>query len=134
MRGQRHGHGHGVGAALEKKQERHEEEHEEENRWVQVARAAGYGSAAIVVIGVGGLLAVLSIKWLTRTRFYDYLQQALIALAVGALIGDSFMHLIPHVRAHLLTSSHFSSPSRLVFCLYASHAPLSAAICAFLII
>ena len=92
--------------------EAHEHEEEAEEHWLLVGRALLCGSAAIVVIGVGGLLAVLSIKWLTHMRFYDYPQQALIALAVGALIGDAFMHLIPHVRA---SSYSYFSLSAFVF-------------------
>ena len=44
-----------------------------------------------------GLFAVAVIPFLSRAKFYSSLLQFLIALAIGALSGDAFLHLLPHV-------------------------------------
>ncbi|ESO86766.1 hypothetical protein LOTGIDRAFT_79473, partial [Lottia gigantea] len=56
----------------------------------------GYSTVAVIIISLGGLLGVAVIPIMQKV-FYNHLLQFLVALAVGALAGDSLLHLLPHV-------------------------------------
>lgn len=54
------------------------------------------GFLSITVISLLSLLGVVLIP-LMNTVFFKFLLSFLVALAVGSLSGDAFLHLIPHV-------------------------------------
>lgn len=51
---------------------------------------------SVLVISVIGLLGVCLVPLLQK-EFFNELLSFLVALAVGTLCGDSFLHLLPHV-------------------------------------
>ncbi|XP_076043085.1 uncharacterized protein LOC143026491 isoform X2 [Oratosquilla oratoria] len=51
---------------------------------------------SLVFIGLIGLACVIVIPALKRSRYYDQVNQFLLALAVGTLSGDALIHLLPH--------------------------------------
>lgn len=60
------------------------------------------GFVSITVISLLSLLGVILIPLMSRV-FFKFLLSFLVALAVGTLSGDAFLHLIPHVSLrHLL--------------------------------
>ncbi|XP_075214840.1 zinc/iron regulated transporter-related protein 71B isoform X2 [Lycorma delicatula] len=52
-------------------------------------------SVSVIIISLVGLLGVCMVPLLQRT-FFNELVSFLVALAVGTLCGDSFLHLLPH--------------------------------------
>lgn len=81
-----------------------------------------YGFLSITVISMSSLFAIAIIPCLGKT-IYNKVMSFLVALAVGTLAGDAFLHLIPHVSTwetyeglqgqpafHLATSSLFCWP------------------------
>jgi len=65
----------------------------------------------VLVISVCGL-AIISIIPLMKKRFYQTIIQYLVALAVGTLVGDALLHLLPHV------STEHVSPDLMTFPYY----------------
>ena len=59
----------------------------------------GLAIGAVLIIAVCDIFAVLSVPIIQRL-FYQHLIQFLIALAVGSLLGDAILHLIPHALMH----------------------------------
>ena len=57
----------------------------------------GYAFLAVTVISLVGLLGVAVVPVMQKV-FYNHLLQFLVALAVGSLVGDALLHLLPHVR------------------------------------
>lgn len=55
-----------------------------------------YGFLSITVISMSSLFAIAIIPCLGKT-IYNKVMSFLVALAVGTLAGDAFLHLIPHV-------------------------------------
>ena len=56
----------------------------------------GYAFVAVTIISLVGLLGVAVVPVMQKV-FYNHLLQFLVALAVGSLIGDALLHLLPHV-------------------------------------
>ncbi len=56
----------------------------------------GYAFLAVLVISLVGLLGVAVVPVMQKV-FYNHLLQFLVALAVGSLVGDALLHLLPHV-------------------------------------
>ena len=56
----------------------------------------GSSISAVIVISISGLVVVALVPLMSR-KIYNVVTQFLIALSVGSLIGDAFLHLIPHV-------------------------------------
>lgn len=54
------------------------------------------GFISITIISLLSLLGVVLIPLMNRV-FFKFLLSFLVALAVGTLSGDAFLHLIPHV-------------------------------------
>ncbi|KAL6441966.1 hypothetical protein ACFW04_002373 [Cataglyphis niger] len=54
-----------------------------------------YSTASIFVISLSGLLGVAVIP-IMKKNYYHHVLQFLVALAVGTLIGDALIHLLPH--------------------------------------
>ncbi|CAH8486687.1 unnamed protein product [Dicrocoelium dendriticum] len=51
--------------------------------------------AAVLILCASGLIVVVILPLMSRS-FYHVITQFLIALSVGSLTGDAFLHLIPH--------------------------------------
>ena len=62
-----------------------------------VCAAWAGGFVSITVISLLSLLGVVLIPLMNKV-FFNFLLSFLVALAVGTLSGDAFLHLIPHVR------------------------------------
>jgi len=60
------------------------------------AAVYGYGSAAIFVITVASLCGLLIVRIRTTAAYY-HLINLMLGLGIGTLVGDAFLHLIPHV-------------------------------------
>ena len=60
----------------------------------------GYAFLAVTVISLVGLLGVAVIPVMQKV-FYNHLLQFLVALAVGSLVGDALLHLLPHVSFYV---------------------------------
>lgn len=71
--------------------------------WFVAAWVGGFVS--ITVISTLSLLGVLLIPLMNRV-FFKFLLSFLVALAVGSLSGDAFLHLIPHVSQSEMRPSH----------------------------
>ncbi|XP_030060730.1 zinc transporter ZIP6 [Microcaecilia unicolor] len=56
------------------------------------------GVIAISIISFLSLLGIIFVRLMNRV-FFKFLQSFLVALAVGALSGDAFLHLLPHSHA-----------------------------------
>ncbi|KAF7996382.1 hypothetical protein HCN44_002014 [Aphidius gifuensis] len=54
-----------------------------------------YSSISIIIISLCGLLGVAVIPVMGKS-YYHHLIQFLVALAIGTLCGDAFIHLLPH--------------------------------------
>ena len=59
-------------------------------------------SVSVLIISLCGIFGVLVVP-IMQKMFYQYLVQFLIAMAVGSLIGDALIHLLPHA---LLVDDH----------------------------
>jgi hypothetical protein len=59
-----------------------------------------YSTLSVITISAVGLFCVAIVPVL-NLFFFEYLFQLLTALALGALCGDAFFHLLPHVSSHL---------------------------------
>ncbi|CAB0036867.1 unnamed protein product [Trichogramma brassicae] len=59
-----------------------------------------YSTVSILIISLCGLLGVAVIPVMGKS-YYQQLIQFLVALAVGTLCGDAFIHLIPHMPARV---------------------------------
>ncbi|TGZ56537.1 hypothetical protein CRM22_010131 [Opisthorchis felineus] len=62
-------------------------------------------TVSVLVISISGLIVVALIPLMPR-RFFNVISQFLIALSVGSLTGDAFLHLIPHALAPDHDHSH----------------------------
>jgi zinc transporter ZupT len=74
------------------------------------AEIYGYGTASVFVISAVSLPGLVIVKF-RRSTVYKYLIVLMLGLAVGSLVGDSFLHLIPqaldlHDHSHESSSSH----------------------------
>lgn len=58
-------------------------------------------TGSVVIISLVGLVAVAMIPLMQRV-FYQHFLHFLVALAIGSLTGDAFLHLLPHVSARAL--------------------------------
>lgn len=65
----------------------------------------GASIGAVVVISISGLVVVALVPLISR-KIFSVVGQFLIALSVGSLIGDAFLHLIPHALLLDETGSH----------------------------
>ncbi|KAJ3603420.1 hypothetical protein NHX12_029509 [Muraenolepis orangiensis] len=76
----------------------HHSDHEDNRggggRSVAMAWAGGFVS--ITLISLLSLLGVVLIPLMNKV-FFNFLLSFLVALAVGMLSGDAFLHLIPHI-------------------------------------
>jgi len=61
----------------------------------------GYGTVAILIITVISLCGLLIIRFRQRPVYYHIIN-AMLGLGVGTLVGDAFLHLIPHVRVVII--------------------------------
>ncbi|XP_011161229.2 zinc transporter foi isoform X2 [Solenopsis invicta] len=64
-----------------------------------------YSSVSIFVISLSGLLGVAVIPVMGK-NYYHHVLQFLVALAVGTLTGDAFIHLLPHAMMPLHSHEH----------------------------
>jgi len=63
---------------------------------VVVSTVWGYGFLAVTMISLTSLVGVATIPFFGK-RMYKKILATLVALAVGTLVGDSLLHLMPHV-------------------------------------
>ncbi|XP_011689171.1 PREDICTED: zinc transporter foi-like isoform X2 [Wasmannia auropunctata] len=64
-----------------------------------------YSTVSIFVISLSGLLGVAVIPIMGK-NYYHHVLQFLVALAVGTLTGDAFIHLLPHAMMPLHQHEH----------------------------
>ncbi|CAL8241622.1 unnamed protein product [Gadus morhua 'NCC'] len=82
----------------------HEDRRGDSRKSVATAWAGGFVS--ITIISLLSLLGVVLIPLMNKV-FFNFLLSFLVALAVGTLSGDAFLHLIPHSQAtHHLHHHH----------------------------
>ncbi|XP_073534704.1 zinc transporter ZIP6 isoform X2 [Phyllobates terribilis] len=74
-----------------------EEEHMAENSQVVYSKKKAWigGFIAITIISVLSLLGIILVPLMNKV-FFKFLLSFLVALAVGTLSGDAFLHLLPH--------------------------------------
>lgn len=77
------------------------------------AAAWAGGFLSITIISLLSLLGVVLIPLMNRV-FFKFLLSFLVALAVGTLSGDAFLHLIPHVSDSSLLSHASKAKSSLI--------------------
>ena len=63
---------------------------------VVVLTVWGYGFLAVTIISLTSLVGVATIPFFGKSM-YKKILATLVALAVGTLVGDSLLHLMPHV-------------------------------------
>ncbi|XP_073534703.1 zinc transporter ZIP6 isoform X1 [Phyllobates terribilis] len=82
-----------------------EEEHMAENSQVVYSKKKAWigGFIAITIISVLSLLGIILVPLMNKV-FFKFLLSFLVALAVGTLSGDAFLHLLPHSQ-----SGHYHS-------------------------
>ena len=63
---------------------------------------------SVVAVTLCAPLGLVIVNW-SQTAGYKFIMATMLGLAVGALVGDALMHLIPHVSRHSqdATSSSF---------------------------
>lgn len=61
-----------------------------------------YSTVSIFIISLSGLLGVAVIPVMGK-NYYHHVLQFLVALAVGTLTGDAFIHLLPHASFFILS-------------------------------
>lgn len=76
------------------------------NYFIFLAFLAAIG--AVLLVSFSGLIVVCLVPLMSRS-FYNVVTQFLIALAVGSLAGDAFLHLIPHVSVFNIITKNFNS-------------------------
>ncbi|XP_051943875.1 zinc transporter ZIP6 isoform X2 [Hippocampus zosterae] len=81
----------------------HHDDHGESSKSITTAWLGGFLS--ITVISLLSLLGVVLMPLMNKV-FFKYLLSFLVALAVGTLSGDAFLHLIPHSQAGHQHSEH----------------------------
>lgn len=64
-----------------------------------------YSSISITIISLCGLLGVAVIPVMGKS-YYHHLIQFLVALAIGTLCGDAFIHLLPHAMMPIHSHEH----------------------------
>ncbi|XP_012534572.1 zinc transporter foi isoform X2 [Monomorium pharaonis] len=64
-----------------------------------------YSTVSIFVISLSGLLGVVVIPIMGK-NYYNHVLQFLVALAVGTLTGDAFIHLLPHAMMPFHSHDH----------------------------
>ncbi|XP_053570560.1 zinc transporter ZIP6 [Bombina bombina] len=93
-----------------------EEAMAESNHHVYSVKVAWLGGfISITIISVLSLLGIVLVPLMNRV-FFKFLLSFLVALAVGTLSGDAFLHLLPHSHAkhyHSHGSSHMHERSHL---------------------
>ncbi|CAD5111469.1 DgyrCDS780 [Dimorphilus gyrociliatus] len=67
----------------------------ETNNSYTKAKQYGYGTIAVFIISISCLIGIFIFK-LKGSKAYDFVMAAALGLAAGALLGDTFLHLIPH--------------------------------------
>lgn len=73
------------------------------------------GFIAISIISFLSLLGVILVPLMNRV-FFKFLLSFLVALAVGTLSGDAFLHLLPHVSTEICHISVFYSTLKIYMC------------------
>lgn len=73
------------------------------------------GFISISVISVLSLLGVILVPLMNRV-FFKFLLSFLVALAVGTLSGDAFLHLLPHVSINYCIV-HYLKENLMLICM-----------------
>lgn len=73
----------------------HLEDDDDNHRTIVDLRLWISACVSIMTISLCGIFGVLVIPIMQKV-FYQYLLQFLVALAIGSMLGDAFLHLIPH--------------------------------------
>lgn len=73
------------------------------------------GFISISVISFLSLLGVILVPLMNRV-FFKFLLSFLVALAVGTLSGDAFLHLLPHVSINYCFIHYFRAENLTLVC------------------
>ena len=60
---------------------------------------------SVVAVTLCAPLGLVIVNW-SQTAGYKFIMATMLGLAVGALVGDALMHLIPHVSRHVQLTSN----------------------------
>ena len=85
-------------------------DHVDEHVSIKDFRLWAAAISSIVVISLCGIFGVLVIPIMQKV-FYQHLIQFLVALAIGSMLGDALLHLIPHALSPPSPGTSSTNPS-----------------------
>lgn len=75
--------------------------------FVLVIAVWGIAIAAVAIISLLSIIGIMIVPLMKHSVHFNRLLSFLIALAVGTLVGDALLHLLPHVSIKTCNNSYF---------------------------